>query len=50
MKKELIANDMLTEESFKTLDKEFRTIAIEATKFAEQSPWPELNMQDVFAP
>ena len=38
----LIKEGMLTEEEYKALDKEARTIAMDAMKFADESPWPDL--------
>ncbi len=40
-KDELIKRGMLTEEAYKTYDKEARDRAIAATEFAEKSPWPD---------
>lgn len=48
----LIQANMLDEETYKSLDKEAREIALAAMQYAEQSPWPdpiELE-EDVFAP
>lgn len=52
MKKELEERKLLTEEEFKSYDKEAREVAVQAMKFAEDSPWPEVTEleEDVFAP
>lgn len=43
---------IMNDEEIKTIDKEIRERVIEAMKFAEESPWPELSTlgEDVFAP
>jgi pyruvate dehydrogenase E1 component alpha subunit len=48
----LISAKLLDEESFQKMDKETREIAIEAMKYADESPWPELATleEDVYAP
>lgn len=52
LKSTLIENGWLSEEEFKTLDKEQKDIAIDALQFAEESPWPNpITLgEDVFAP
>jgi pyruvate dehydrogenase E1 component alpha subunit len=52
LKEALISAKMLDEESFQKMDKETREIAIEAMKYADESPWPELSTleEDVYAP
>jgi pyruvate dehydrogenase E1 component alpha subunit len=52
LKNELETRGYLTEEEYKTYDKEAREIAVQAMKYAEESPWPELATleEDVFAP
>ena len=52
MKEELIKHKIITEDEFKALDKELRQVTIAATKFAEESPLPEISTleEDVFAP
>ena len=41
----------IEDETFKTLDKKYRELAVEALKLAEAAPWPELSTleQDVYA-
>lgn len=48
----LINENRLTEEEAKELDKEARSVILEAINFADQSPWPDpLTLeQDVFSP
>ena len=50
--KELIKLGIIDEAGVKAMDKNAREIAVEAMKFAEASPWPDINTlgQDVFAP
>jgi len=52
LKQVMIDHKFLTEEEFKGLDKETREIAINAMKFAEESPWPDpiILEEGVFAP
>lgn len=52
LKMTLIEENMLNEEAYKSLEKELRELVVEAIKFAEESPWPELSTleKDVFAP
>lgn len=52
LKNVLIKENMLDEETFKQMDKKMKQIVLEALKFAEESPWPELATlgQDVYAP
>jgi len=52
MKDVLIKEKLLTEEEFKAMDKEQKEIVLEAMKFAEESPLPDLITleEDVFAP
>lgn len=52
MKKQLIQSNFLDEEIFKEMDKEARQIAMDAVKYAEQSPWPDTSDLEieVFAP
>lgn len=52
MKAALVERGMLTDEAFKELDKENREIAIEAMKFADESPLPDpiTLEEEVFAP
>ncbi len=42
----------ITEEEFKAQDKEMKKLMIEAMRFADESPWPEISTleEDVFAP
>ena len=43
---------MLTEELFEKLDEEAKSLVMEAMKYADQSPWPDVSTleEDVFAP
>lgn len=43
---------ILTDEQYKEMDKEMREVVIEAMKFADESPWPDVQTleEDVFAP
>jgi pyruvate dehydrogenase E1 component alpha subunit len=52
LKNVLIEELMITEEEFKEIDKNTRQEMVEAMKFAEESPWPEISTleKDVFAP
>ena len=52
LKDVLIENHLLDEEAYKAIDKEQRESVLEAIKYAEASPWPELTTleEDVFAP
>ncbi|MGE3954453.1 MAG: pyruvate dehydrogenase (acetyl-transferring) E1 component subunit alpha [Parachlamydiales bacterium] len=52
LKEEMVAQKMLTEETFKEWDKEARAEVVEAVKYAEESPWPEVATleEGVFAP
>lgn len=52
MKQALIEMGYLTEEEYKEMDKKLREEMIAAMKYAEESPWPNLNTleKDVFAP
>ena len=52
MKQALIEMGYLTEEQYKEMDKKLREEMIGAMKYAEESPWPNLNTleKDVFAP
>ncbi len=51
MKDALIKAGYLSEEAFKERDKEIRALCLDAIKFAEESPWPDINTleQEVFA-
>lgn len=48
----LIEAGIITEKQYEEMDKEMRETAIEAKKFAEESPWPDpiTLEEDVFAP
>ncbi|MEM1282603.1 MAG: pyruvate dehydrogenase (acetyl-transferring) E1 component subunit alpha [Chlamydiota bacterium] len=50
MKQTLIEEGIIDEETYKSLDKEYRQIAIDAMKYAEESPWPDVSTleEDVF--
>jgi pyruvate dehydrogenase E1 component subunit alpha len=50
MKESLIEEGIIDEEAYKTLDKEYRQIAVDSLKFAEESPWPDISTleEDVF--
>lgn len=50
MKEALINTGFIDEELYKSLDKEYREIAVAAMKYADESPWPELSTleEDVF--
>jgi pyruvate dehydrogenase E1 component alpha subunit len=52
LKQALIEAGIVTEDSYKELDKKYRQMMIEAMKYAEESPWPDPKTleQDVFAP
>lgn len=52
MQKTLIDEKIMTEEALKALDKEYREIAVDAMKYADESPWPDPSTlgEDVFAP
>lgn len=52
MKKVLLAENILEEGEFELMDQRMKQIALDAVKFAEESPWPELSTleKDVFAP
>ncbi len=52
MESALVQAGVLTEDEIKAMDKEIREMIIEAMKFADKSPWPELITlgEDVFAP
>jgi pyruvate dehydrogenase E1 component alpha subunit len=52
MKNALIEEKIIDEEAFKLMDKSMREVAIEALKYAEESPWPDVATLglDVFAP
>lgn len=51
LKNALIEAKFLTEEEYKAFDKESRDHMMQALKFAEESPWPELTTleEDVYA-
>lgn len=48
----LLKENMITEEEYEALDKEQKNYALEAIKWAEESPWPDPIVlgEDVFAP
>lgn len=48
----LLKENLLTDEEIKDLEKEARTVILEAINFADQSPWPDpiTLEQDVFSP
>lgn len=52
LKRDLIENKLLTEDEYKAFDKEAKERALEALKFAEESPYPDVAElgSDVFAP
>jgi len=52
LKKFLIEQNFLDEEIYKNLDKEMKEAVLEAIKFAEESPWPDVSSlgKDVYAP
>ena len=52
LKQKLIELNDLDEEQFKELDKKWRQVAVDAMKYAEESPWPSLDTleKDVFSP
>lgn len=52
MQQALTNEKMLDEETFKQMEKKEREISVAAMKFAEESPWPDINTleKDVFAP
>ena len=52
MKDELEKRHFFTEDTFKIFDKEAKEVAIEAMKFADESPWPDpiTLEEEVFAP
>lgn len=52
MKQVLMKENILDEEMFKEMEKESRDIGVAAMKFADESPWPDVNAleKDVFAP
>lgn len=52
LRQALIDAGMLTDEHFKSMDKEARETVVAAMQFADESPWPDLATleQDVFAP
>ncbi len=52
MLKVLKEKKFITDEQFEAMDKEQKNIAVEAMKFAEESPWPDpITLgEDVFAP
>ena len=52
MKKVLIDAKIIDENMFKEIDKQEREVAIEAMKYADQSPWPDAITleEDVYAP
>lgn len=51
MRKELIERKFLNEELFASMNQECKQICIDALKYAEESPWPDLSTleEDVFA-
>lgn len=50
-KNALMQAGFITEDEYKALDKQMRELCVEAMKYAEESPWPDLNTleQDVYA-
>lgn len=52
LQKELLDAGFLTMEAYQQLDRECKEVAIDAMKFADESPWPSLATleDDVFAP
>lgn len=52
MQQALIEEKIIDEETIKKMDKQEREIAVEAMKYAEESPWPDpiTLEEDVFAP
>lgn len=52
LKEALIAKGMLDEESFKAMEKKYRQVAVDAMKYADESPWPDpITLEEgVFAP
>lgn len=52
LKAALIEKNMLSEETFKTMDQEQKELVLSAMKFAEESPWPDpMQLEEgVFAP
>lgn len=52
MFKALASYDVITDEQYQAMDKEQKQIVVEAMKYAEASPWPDVITlgEDVFAP
>ncbi|MDB6081522.1 MAG: pdhA [Chlamydiia bacterium] len=52
LKDALIERKLLTEEEFKEFDKEKKEVALDAMKYADESPWPDpiTLEEEVFAP
>lgn len=52
LRKFLIEQGMLDEDTYKSLDKEMKDTILDAIKFAEESPWPDVSTlgKDVYAP
>lgn len=50
LREELFGRGLLDEEEYKSMDKECREICVEALKFADESPWPDVSTleEDVY--
>ncbi|MEC7839398.1 MAG: pyruvate dehydrogenase (acetyl-transferring) E1 component subunit alpha [Chlamydiota bacterium] len=50
MREALIEKGVITEDDYKAIDKECRQVAVDAMKYAEESPWPSLSTleEDVY--